>query len=865
MPPTVAPGTYRLGVAPGSLTAVMDEQLGTQELPVVTTDQTLARLDERPDDDLHLVAKLVVGGQDLALRGLRLPTPPSHVQQLLARAGITDVSQTRAAIVVREPVDMLVTNLLYTEVLVLDPLTGDPPKPPATQQGAGQQGGGQSGDANRAFTFVSQAADPALDGPLAHFGRIPQWLKAYWGQPAEHDLDLAPAQAGIAGPPQVSPGTTRQPLPSTTKQPGGGADAAGQAEGTGSAEKQPVEQTTDTTPSAARAPKTWQLTTTAEFAPGEAEGVQLSPTGTLSLGIGAERVGEWDEPLVWAADTDAAGTTWLATGTQGQLVRLTNGEASVAWSGENPLVTAVAAGAGGPYFATAPSGAIQRLTANGAATAAETGSTYVWALATSRDGQSTLAVTGLPSRVLRLAGDELTELGRSEAAHLLAVAEAPDGTVWAGGGQPGRLLRCVDGRAEVAATTPDDVTAIAIADDGTVYFAYGSAVAQLTADGGRRALANFSGSRVLALHPTADGVLVTTGLRADGRSVVWQVVPARREATAVFDTKVAGLTALAPQADGTLLAASAVPAALYQLSLPIGPRGTYLSPVLDAGGSARWGAFELGLADDSAGSVVVDARSGDSAAPDAEWSPWTAVGGEPSCPSARYLQYRLTFVRGDDGNSPLVESTRLSYILANNAPTVSLETPTVAQAFRTKFDLKWKVSDPESDQVLTSISLKREGETEWRVLEPEIALGTDTYSLDPVAHKVEDGAYRLRLIVDDIAFNPTQPLQGQVISEPFWIDTTAPRAALPETLTEGDGLAFTLPVTDNHRVASVEWRLNDGPWRAAAAADGLFDSRLEQAAVNYRPIPAGEQTLHLRIKDVAGNETVLSQQVAGTP
>jgi hypothetical protein len=80
------------------------------------------------------------------------------------------------------------------------------------------------------------------------------------------------------------------------------------------------------------------------------------------------------------------------------------------------------------------------------------------------------------------------------------------------------------------------------------------------------------------------------------------------------------------------------------------------SAVFDATRAAIWGAANWNALLPAGTSLVVETRSGDTAAPDGSWSGWTAVsnGGTRSSPSGRYFQYRVQFITTDPAATPLL-------------------------------------------------------------------------------------------------------------------------------------------------------------------------------------------------------------------
>jgi hypothetical protein len=74
--------------------------------------------------------------------------------------------------------------------------------------------------------------------------------------------------------------------------------------------------------------------------------------------------------------------------------------------------------------------------------------------------------------------------------------------------------------------------------------------------------------------------------------------------------------------------------------------GVYLSPVLDAGAPARWGALRWSASLPDGAQLTLQTRSGNTPEPDASWSLWTTAYENPEgstilSPPAQYLQVRV--------------------------------------------------------------------------------------------------------------------------------------------------------------------------------------------------------------------------------
>ncbi|GAB4407160.1 MAG: hypothetical protein Kow00123_20050 [Anaerolineales bacterium] len=94
-------------------------------------------------------------------------------------------------------------------------------------------------------------------------------------------------------------------------------------------------------------------------------------------------------------------------------------------------------------------------------------------------------------------------------------------------------------------------------------------------------------------------------------------------------------------------------------------QGTYLSPVRDTGGITGWGTLDWDATVLAGTSLSFQVRSGNTPAPDASWSDWSAplvASGLPiPAPVGRFVQVRANLSTTDHLVSPRVHEVRLSY------------------------------------------------------------------------------------------------------------------------------------------------------------------------------------------------------------
>jgi len=126
--------------------------------------------------------------------------------------------------------------------------------------------------------------------------------------------------------------------------------------------------------------------------------------------------------------------------------------------------------------------------------------------------------------------------------------------------------------------------------------------------------------------------------------------------------------------------------------------------------------------------LSVAARSGNVAEPDDTWSDWSAEQADPrqasaNVPPARFFQYRVTLATADPAVSPALRSLNVRHATLNQAPEVtSLDVPNIDAATakepkRLKF--KWSVTDPNEDELVFDLYVRKDGWTEWVKIEED--------------------------------------------------------------------------------------------------------------------------------------------------
>ncbi len=296
-------------------------------------------------------------------------------------------------------------------------------------------------------------------------------------------------------------------------------------------------------------------------------------------------------------------------------------------------------------------------------------------------------------------------------------------------------------------------------------------------------------------------------------------------------------------------------------------KAVYTSKVQDLKTAARFGRFVWR----GQGKMQIETRTGNTAEPGIGWSKWAAPGkagraggeswgGAIASPPGRYLQFRVKF----NGDASAVLRSATVYHLPQNRPT-KLESIEVDADIKSGVTLasgaakprspvvkiKWNVDNPDKDDTVYELSVRREGDARWRALTTGgKPLTTRSYEWN--TETFPDGYYQLRVRASDSRANSADRAMGTTKTTPlFLIDNAKPVLS---------GLTVRAPAvsaraTDGmSAIAEASFSVDDGPWQLIATDDGLFDELSETLSFKLpADLAAGAHTLAIRVADEAGN------------
>jgi sugar lactone lactonase YvrE len=703
----------------------------------------------------------------------------------------------------------------------------------------------------------------------------------------------------------------------------------------------------------------WDIAEYKDFLPGKLENLTLDREGRLRLAPALETALETEEAAIWSLVRAADGKLYAGTGHQGKLLVIdADGKSKVLWKAPEIEIFALAIGPDGKLYAgTAPNGKVYRVSEDGKADEVfDPKQAYVWALRFI--GKDLFVATGDSGKIFRVTpdgkGEEYFDTGQR---HVISLAVDADGKLLAGTDPSGVLYR-IDGPGKAFALYDSDlpeIRAIDVAPDGAIRFAaMGGAISlrdqtvqsvssaatfsvTATATTGSPGTAAPGATQTVVSTPQQpsaaysqpvinygvetgavfelrpgrgvkklwtskeENVLALTADPADPRRLLFATDQSGRlyrlypsGATELLNqTERQALTTFAPVPDGAILSATH-PGAVLRLSKSPGQKGVYRTAVRDAGRMARWGRLEW----EGAGNVELQTRSGNSEEPDASWSDWSAPltqpgGGAIASPPARYIQWRATLKA--DGDPPVLERVRVSYLPRNDAPVIesisvsgeasmdssstdssstsssdsqatysvtvsasgatsmssgasSTKESNVGGGAQRKLAISWSADDPNGDELVAAVEFRGDGEQAWKTLRDEVIASKVTIDSDALA----DGRYLFRVRVNDGRSNPPDSAEeAEKVSSATVVDHTPPMVTVME-VRGSEGVRFEARDATS-ALAGAEYSIDAGPWTPVWAEDGVADSQSETFFVKLAAPAAKETLVAIRVRDRAGN------------
>ncbi len=633
-----------------------------------------------------------------------------------------------------------------------------------------------------------------------------------------------------------------------------------------------------------------------DFKGGDLKGVAVDSSGRVRAGLNLGSTPVSEGSAIWSVLPQADGSWLLGTGNDGKLLKVDGAKVSVVADTKQLVVTSLTEAWGGAVvLGTLPEGKVMKFERGKLTDLAKLpDSEHVWQVAFDRKNNSVLAATGPQGKLYRISptGQAQVVFDAPEQ-HLMSVAVAPDGTIYAGSSDKAKLYKITGpGRATVLHDfARTEVRSIAIGPKGEVY-----AVANELPSGSHapsKATRDVAGPAPKPPTTKGKGTLyrfdpdgspdellddkdehfVTVVVGDDGRPYVGTGVEGRvytvddtRNAVLIADTEERQVTALGMSGKQRFVAGSD-PAVFHPVRGVGGQDAVWTSKVLDAGLRASFGRMTWR----TSGTLELSTRTGNTKEPDDTWSPWSnplVQAGKVTSPAGRYLQVRARFNRDPnavltDVSIPfLTDNLRATVTEVTAGSTSSKSSDAVATSGapitakpESKVDLKWKVDNPDKDELRYRLQYRLVGTTTWYLLtKPTEKLTKESYSWE--TSDLPEGEYRVRVAASDELSNPpdrvkTHELESSVIL----VDNTPPRI---EGLTAQGRRVRGRAIDGVGPIERIEIAIaGSDEWFPFHPKDGIFDEQAEDFDADVQSFaPSGPVLLSVRVYDRANNFVV---------
>lgn len=383
---------------------------------------------------------------------------------------------------------------------------------------------------------------------------------------------------------------------------------------------------------------------------------------------------------------------------------------------------------------------------------------------------------------------------------------------------------------------------------------------------------------VLAMVEHNGTLLIATGNEGE----IYQVKPAADETVVLAKTDPKMVTCLLPASDGNIYMGMADVGSIAVMSSGFAKQGTYTSAVLDATQVSRFGKIHLHGTLPPGTTLTVASRSGNVKDPGEKgWSSWTKdVPAEEflpiGAPSARFLQYRLTFASKDGDVTPVVDDVTIAYQMPNLPPQVKSvriggnpggdngangpqpgspggENDLRRVQATPKQTVAWEAADPNNDALQYSLYLRRLPHGPWILLKDKLTDAQFEWDTRTVA----DGRYVVKVVASDANANP--PGEGKTasrVSDPITVDNTPPLIGDLKSSQKGESIQLDFKIVDEtSTVAACDYAIDsDRDWQMVLPVDKIFDSPEETVSFATPGLKPGQHQITLRATDAKGNQ-----------
>jgi hypothetical protein len=234
------------------------------------------------------------------------------------------------------------------------------------------------------------------------------------------------------------------------------------------------------------------------------------------------------------------------------------------------------------------------------------------------------------------------------------------------------------------------------------------------------------------------------------------------------------------------------------------------------------------------------------------------------------VQYRVTLAGADArlgelwlAYLPLNQRARVTEFTSSDGSASGGAPPAsgmaITRAHAAVLKLRWKVENPDGDELDYRLAFREQNEAVWRPLGgPDALLKPE---LDWNTEGLPDGTYVVRVVTSDERAQPRERmLDSTFVSPPILVDNRKPEVA---------GLTAKYPFVSGRArdaqspITQIEMAVDGAEWHEVAPADGICDDLVESFTVRLPALSPGPHDVTVRAWDSADNVGAASISVKG--
>lgn len=695
----------------------------------------------------------------------------------------------------------------------------------------------------------------------------------------------------------------------------------------------------------ASSPKVITYKTQRDFVKGEPKGVSINHRGEIVLAPAIEQQFSTDLAFIWSVVTDDDGNIYTAGGNGGQVFKIAPDKSSALFF-DAPEVQIYAMATDGEehlFVATSPEGKVYRVPFDEKVQPEVAGffdpeETYIWSMALDKRGHLFVA-TGEKGRIYKIdPAGQSSLFFESEDTHIRTILLDKAGNLYAGTSDNAMILKInAEGKAFVLYDSPlAEVTDLHLTADGVLYAAVTGESRTAAQQRGPSSRSDDSGDEeeddddLQTLELSAQQLVLRQASRSSPQnSILYRIEPegmpvtlwndqserihsvsqfrsgelllgtgsngrlysmnAVGEYTLVTELDEMEATVVTTDARGRVFVGTSNAGKVYRLDEQLARTGDYLSDIIDAEVTSRWGALSWEATAPANASVTFSTRSGNTEKPDKTWSEWSetytvASGQNIASPPARFLQIKATLKADGKTTSPVLKNFSFSYLQRNVPPRIKEITlhppgeyyPEAANNVASDSHLSngnnsghqnksigrktekagyqsvsWDAEDANGDGLSFDVYYRGEAEKTWKTLVKNF--GGPVYSWD--SQLFPDGRFLIKVVASDKPSNPPAlALNSEKVSQPFVVDNSGPVVSDITIQPGNDATTLSFVVEDRWNIVSaVEYGLNAEDWVLVYPVDGICDSKREEFEIEIDSGVEGTNTLVVKARDALNN------------